>query len=243
MAIGWGSLLYQAQVLFSAQTSGDPLTTSVVALQMLFVAVSMLAGAYLILNTSRGPIGDLWKWSKPTWTRRLAGALIVLGSVALLAWLWIPQVSFAGRTVPTGVERFEITQRSHVQGQVAYAQTPPVGGNHAPIWQNCGFYSIPIPNETAVHSLEHGAVWMTYRPDLPKEQVNRLRDWAQRERYVIVSPYSDLSSPVVASAWGYQLRLDSSQDTRLEQFVDSFRLGPQAPEREGPCTGGVGLPE
>ncbi len=55
----------------------------------------------------------------------------------------------------------------HLEEPVTYTENPPVGGVHNPVWQNCGYYAAPIPNETAVHSLEHGAIWITYQPDLP----------------------------------------------------------------------------
>jgi hypothetical protein len=126
---------------------------------------------------------------------------------------------------------------------VDYPQSPPVGGPHNPTWQNCGFYSKPVRNEYAVHSMEHGAVWITYSPDLPKDQVETLRDIAQSNSYVLVSPYSDLPSQVVASAWGKQLHLNSADDPRLEQFVSAYQQGPQNPEPGAPCSGGVGSPE
>ncbi len=189
------------------------------------------------------PIRALWRWSKPTLQRRVAAGLIITGAIALLAFLWAPQLSFANRTVPTGVQNFEITERQHVEVPVSYPQPPPVGGNHAPIWQNCGFYDTPVANENAVHSLEHGAVWITYRPDLPEEELDTLRQVARHQSHVLVSPYPDLSAPVVASAWGHQLRIDSTNDPRLDQFVQTFMLGPQAPERGGPCTGGIGEPQ
>ena len=94
-----------------------------------------------------------------------------------------------------------------------------------------------------MHSLEHGAVWITYRPNLPNQQGDWLRQFAGRQTYVLVSPYPGLPAPVVASAWGHQLRLDSSGDPRLDQFVRAFRLGPQAPERGVVCTGGIGKPK
>ena len=124
-----------------------------------------------------------------------------------------------------------------------YAQSPPVGGVHNPVWQNCGFYEEPIRNETAVHSLEHGAVWITYSPDLPQDAVERLRDLAQSNDYVLVSPYPELNSPMVASAWGKQLNLESAEDPDLEQFIGAYSQGPQTPEPGASCTGGVGRPE
>jgi Protein of unknown function (DUF3105) len=129
-------------------------------------------------------------------------------------------------------------RRRHVEHPVRYEQSPPVGGKHAPYWQDCGFYSKPVRNENAVHSMEHGAVWITYRPGLPEKQVDKLRQMAESQTQVLVSPYPDLPSPVVASAWGEQLRLDSATDPRLKQFVKIFRRGSQAPEPDAPCTGG-----
>jgi uncharacterized protein DUF3105 len=140
---------------------------------------------------------------------------------------------------PEGVESVDVgPPNQHTEGDVVYEQTPPAGGKHDYIWQNCGFYSKPVRNENAVHSLEHGAVWITYRPGLPAEQMNKLRELASSNTYVLVSPFPDLPSPVVASAWGKQLRLDSATDPRLKQFVSVFRQGPQAPEPEAPCTDG-----
>jgi predicted small secreted protein len=148
------------------------------------------------------------------------------------------------KKVPIGVTKsYSNLSRDHTKQPVDYPQSPPVGGPHNPTWQNCGFYSKPVRNEYAVHSMEHGAVWITYSPDLPKDQVETLRDIAQSNSYVLVSPYSDLPSQVVASAWGKQLHLNSADDPRLEQFVSAYQQGPQNPEPGAPCSGGVGSPE
>jgi hypothetical protein len=140
---------------------------------------------------------------------------------------------------PAGVETFADLSRDHVDGPVAYAQMPPVGGEHAPAWQNCDFYTDPVGNEHAVHSLEHGAVWVTYGPDLPADQIDALRRLAADEPYLLVSPFPGLPVPVVASAWGQQLRLDAADDPRLVQFLRAFAQGPQTPEPGAPCTGGT----
>ncbi len=133
--------------------------------------------------------------------------------------------------------------RNHVQGKVDYPQTPPVGGDHAPIWQNCGYYSQPIVTEQGVHSMEHGAVWITYSPDLPVQQVAVLRDLAKSPTYVLVSPFPGLPAPVVASAWGAQLELPSATDPELAVFVKQYRQSPKAPEPGAPCSGASGTPE
>jgi predicted small secreted protein len=143
---------------------------------------------------------------------------------------------------PAGVTSYSNLSHDHTKEPVDYPQSPPVGGPHNPIWQNCGFYSKPVRDENAVHSMEHGAVWITYAPDLPKDQVEKIKSLTQKS-YVLASPYPGLPAPLVASAWGKQLRLNSTNDPRLEQFVRAYRQGPQTPEPGAPCRGGVGSPE
>jgi Protein of unknown function (DUF3105) len=142
----------------------------------------------------------------------------------------------------------------HVTGPVRYSVTPPVGGHHNAEWMNCGVYDKPVPSERAVHNLEHGAVWITYQPSLPQSQVSQLRSFFARQtklnpggqgasRYVDLTPFPGLPSPVVISSWGFQLRLTSPADPRLQQFVDKFRASQTyTPEYGSPCTGGLGTP-
>ena len=96
--------------------------------------------------------------------------------------------------------------------------------------------------ENAVHSLEHGAVWITYSPDLPKDQINSLQERATNQTYLLVSPMKDLPSPVVASAWGKQVQLESADSPDLDRFIRAYRQGSQTPEPGAACTGGVGQP-
>ena len=133
--------------------------------------------------------------------------------------------------------------RDHVAGAVVYPQTPPVGGKHSATWQNCGVYSAPVPNENAVHSLEHGAMWITYRPDLPASEIATVVGDTSGEPYALVSPYPGLPSPIVASAWGVQLKLNSASDPRLKSFIETYKSGSRAPEPGGECTGGAGTPQ
>lgn len=141
-----------------------------------------------------------------------------------------------------GVVSYSGLSRNHVSGTVKYSTSPPVGGDHNATWLNCGIYSSPVANENAVHSMEHGAVWITYQPTLPAAQVTALQNDVRGKTYVILSPYQGMTSPVVASAWGKQLTLTSASDDRLGKFITTYAQGPQTPEPGSPCTGGTGTP-
>jgi hypothetical protein len=160
-------------------------------------------------------------------------AALILAALGYMAYL-ATQMSMPLE----GVAEFAVTT-GHSAEIVAYEPTPPVGGEHDGTPQTCGFYAVPVRSENAVHSLEHGAVWITYQPGLPSDQVDRLRALARDEPKVLVSPYEGLPAPVVASSWGRQLQFDSAADERLGQFVRRYRG--MAPEPNAPCAG-VGTP-
>ncbi|MGB3633946.1 MAG: DUF3105 domain-containing protein [Rubrobacteraceae bacterium] len=143
---------------------------------------------------------------------------------------------------PEGVKTYPANGNALVEGEIQYDRDPPTNGKHSPMWQNCGFYSEPVDKKTAVHSMDHGVVWISYRPNLPADQVEQLRPYGDEE-YVIVSPYPDLPAPVVATAWRNQIHLDGASDPRLREFVDGFRISELAPLSGNRCVGGVGQPD
>ena len=171
-------------------------------------------------------------------------------------WLWAPLVLLGAIIVAavavylfnqtpsdlTGVQTYPNQVQAHVEGPQTYNPAPPVGGAHNQTWLNCGIYDQPVPNENAVHSMEHGAIWVTYRPDLPAADVETLRELLRGRRYGLLSPYPNIPSPVVASAWGVQLRLDSVSDPRLASFIERYENGPQTPEAGATCRSNLGSP-
>ncbi len=113
----------------------------------------------------------------------------------------------------------------HQFGPITYKQTPPVGGPHNPNWQRCqgDVYPAAIANEHAVHAMEHGAVWITYRPDLPKAQVDKLASKVKGNDYMLMSPYPGQDKPISLQAWGYQLKVDNADDKRIDDFIKALR--------------------
>ncbi len=171
-------------------------------------------------------------------------ALVVWGSVAAVIAIIAGIVGYtvvkdvSGRPTLSAVKSYTYQGGAHVAGKVTYKETPPVGGEHNQVWLNCGVYDKAVPNENAVHALEHGAVWVTYRPDLPAAQVQKLKD-EMPSTYAILSPYAGLPAPVVASAWGKQIQLTGADDERLGLFMKEYRQSPDAPEPGALCTGGT----
>ena len=120
----------------------------------------------------------------------------------------------------------------HREGDIEYGLRPPVGGLHDQVPSECGFYDEPVRDENAGHSLEHGAVWLSYATDLAEEDVEVIRDLARDNDEVLAAPYEGLDPglAVVATAWARQLDLESVDDPRLADFVAEYQNGDQHPE-------------
>lgn len=141
-----------------------------------------------------------------------------------------------------GIIEYPTDQADHVIGKVEYETYPPTGGDHFDFWHNCLFYTQPLIDEAAVHSLEHGAVWVAYRPDVNPETLSLIRTRVEAETHLMASPYPGLESPLVLSAWERQLAVESWDDPLVEEFLNGYlgRSSTTAPEAGLSCAGAIG---
>jgi hypothetical protein len=178
-----------------------------------------------------------------------AVAVIALGIVGFAGW----QVYQHGRSWQSragdisGLVNYRLKDASlnkggqHAWGPIKYPQSPPVGGTHNFNWQNCmgDIYDAPIASEHAVHSMEHGAVWIAYNPDkLSKADVETLAKKVRGKEYMLMSPYQGLDKPISLQAWGYQLKVDQAADKRIDQFITDLRKNAGV-ENGAVCSGGI----
>jgi hypothetical protein len=96
-----------------------------------------------------------------------------------------------------------------------------------------------VRDENAVHSLEHGAVWITYNADATNADVKSLATRVQGQPYTMMSPYPDQPGTIELTAWGLQLTVANAEDPRIDEFLQAYRQGPQTPEPGAPCEGGT----
>ena len=171
-----------------------------------------------------------------------ATAATLVGALVIAAVVTDPPSPTRQDIEIAGLETFEDLDANHVNGAVDYEQSPPVGDDHASTWLNCGVYTEEVPQENAVHSLEHGAVWAAYDPSaLSEEEITALQETLP-DAHTVVSPYEGLKSPITLSAWGAQVAVETPDDERLEDFVAKYWQSPGAPEPGASCTGGLDGP-
>ena len=141
-----------------------------------------------------------------------------------------------------GVEYLTITSKSHTEEDLDYPTTPPAGGDHLGIWDNCGKYLVELLDEAAVHTLEHGVVWITYLPDIAPREIEKLDELLKGNQRFLMSPYTDQPAPIVLTSWGRRLEIENADDPRILAFIEAFTDSPSSPEPGVTCNGGIGIP-
>jgi hypothetical protein len=163
------------------------------------------------------------------WGLIAAAIAVAVFAVAVLTYA-VVKVNAANADKVESVDEIEGLQsfdyaagQDHVTTPVQYEQSPPVGGPHDGNWADCTgtVYDVDIRHENAVHSLEHGAVWITYDPARVSDaDVATLAKLVDGESGRMLSPYVGLDSPISVQAWNNQLKVDDAGDKRIKQFAD-----------------------
>ncbi|MBE1486624.1 DUF3105 domain-containing protein [Plantactinospora soyae] len=173
-----------------------------------------------------------------------AAALLLLLVCGIGGLVWYRSSNGAGADLSDVVNYRESNPGAltpdHVQEPVSYPMIPPAGGPHFQQWQNCNgdVYTAPIVDENAVHSLEHGAVWITYSPGLTAAGVERLAERVRGQSHMMLSPHPAQNTPISLQAWGYQLAVEDADDERIDEFIRTYRET-AAIEPGAPCGGGI----
>ncbi|GAB3344251.1 hypothetical protein GCM10027300_00980 [Modestobacter lapidis] len=171
-----------------------------------------------------------------------AVCLLLAGCTSLVAGQGRPAMTLADTQVaayPGG--------QAHTRDTVDYPESPPVGGEHDAAWADCTgtVYDAPIRRENAVHSLEHGAVWVTYDPDLAgAADVETLTGLVTGRPGLMLSPYPGQGVAVSLQAWDHQLRVDDAGDPRVAEFAELLVFNPETtPEPGATCENPFFLPD
>ena len=109
---------------------------------------------------------------------------------------------------------------------IAYASYPPTYGPHWPAPTTWGFHSEAVPDERAVHNLEHGGVVASYN-NIPAESLAALQALLTtypKDRYgevkLLIRPYDKIApGTIVLTAWNWIDELQTYDDARVRQFL------------------------
>lgn len=151
-------------------------------------------------------------------------SILTIGSVGFVIF----NNSSSPSKAPTLGTQYADLGQKHVQegAQVKYNSNPPSSGDHYQSPALNGFYDREIPDGNLIHNLEHGYVWVAYRPDLPADQVQKLEELFSspfsnpkfNPSKAIVTLRPNNPSPISIVSWRWSLDLNSYDQDKLTQF-------------------------
>src|SRR5438445_4620502 len=131
-----------------------------------------------------------------------------------------------------GTVLYDIVSRTHIaQGTPGtdYNSNPPSSGNHWPSPAAKGIYDNPLSDEQAIHNLEHGYIWIAYKPDIGDDAKNKLKEIVKGDDWKIVMTPRDANETKLALvAWGRVLKMDDVDAEKVKNFIKTYRnRGPE----------------
>ena len=111
----------------------------------------------------------------------------------------------------------------------AYNSNPPTSGWHYIDPAPWGVYPNQLPDETLIHNLEHGGIWLSYKdPTNQRHHQPIKRHCEPLSTHIIVEPRPQNDSPVAVAAWGQLLKMDTVNYDVIYAFIRRYRKhGPE----------------
>jgi len=165
-------------------------------------------------------------------------SLWIMGLAVLIGGGWL-LVSTAG---PKGTDYSQgifVLGRDHITDGTTYTSynsNPPTSGPHYANPASARFYDKELPDEQLVHNLEHGHIWIAYKPGLSKDVIGILKDFSGRN--VIVTPRSKNDTDIALAAWGrldqFNVEPSGIDKQRIKDFISRYQnKGPESISVQG----------
>lgn len=177
---------------------------------------------------------DLRRFLTPD--RMIIGGIVIFTALVLVVFFGnslINQPPAADLSIPDESVSYPNQGQQHVavgEPHPAYNSNPPTSGWHYEQAAPWGTYQETLPDETLIHNLEHGGIWLSYQDAADTETVRQLEDIARRyPSHVIVTYRPQNDSPIAAAAWGRLLKMDTVNADQIHAFIARYRQrGPEA---------------
>ena len=100
---------------------------------------------------------------------------------------------------------------------------PPTSGKHGEL------YAKEIPDVNSLHNLEHGYIYISYQPDLAKDELKKLERLFFKPfsnpkfspAKVIMAPRQANASPIVFSSWRRSEKFESVDEQKMINYYNS----------------------
>lgn len=164
--------------------------------------------------------------------KKLFWWIFILVIVFAVGYGLVRWIAYRQNNLP-GVGYTEVS-RDHIplndQNPRGYNSNPPTSGPHFASPANWGVYDYEVRDEIFLHNLEHGGIWISYKPSVSQGVVDDLKKIAgDMNTKIVVGPRSQNDTDIAVAAWTRLLKfnvsgqpLTESQKNDIKNFIGSF---------------------
>ncbi len=152
----------------------------------------------------------------------VALATVVVGFIAVII---VSKITAPPEPPRPGVEQAD-HGREHVSSKEYGGDQPPTSGSHTnPVaW---GVYDTEVRDDQVIHNMEHGGIYVSYQPDLPQDQIEKLKKLLSepfsnpefQPKKIVLAPRAANKSPIELSSWRRSESLASYDQKKIEEYV------------------------
>jgi hypothetical protein len=153
-----------------------------------------------------------------------------------LLWSW-----YGNRVEEEAVgEIFQDVGREHIPLGSAppspYNSNPPSSGGHFRSPANWGVYGDEVNDQIFIHNLEHGGVWIAYRPEVSQEVIGALQSIVDEVggSKIVMAPRSTNDTDIAMVAWSRVLKFDLVDGALTEGQKNDLRAFYRQRKDRGP---------
>ena len=152
----------------------------------------------------------------------VALATVVVGFIAVII---VSKITAPPEPPRPGIEQAD-HGREHVSSKEYGGDQPPTSGTHAnPV--SWGVYDTEVRDDQLIHNMEHGGIYISYQPSLPKEQVEKLKELLSapfsdpqfQPRKIVLAPRVENKSPIELSSWRRSEALASYDQQKIKDYI------------------------
>lgn len=170
--------------------------------------------------------------------RRLlwTAGILLLGFAVI--WLIVSLVAWRAKNTPGA--SFGEVGREHIDFQTPlpkpYNSNPPSSGAHYASPANSGVYDYEVNDKIFIHNLEHGGIWIAYRPNVPVAVIEDLKGIVKEfdGSKIVMAPRSANDADIAIVAWNRVLKFDLADSVLSDQQKSDLRRFYRAFKNHGP---------
>jgi len=177
----------------------------------------------------------------------IGGSILI---IAAIVWLIVIVQKKVTPTPPDQTLNYESLGQQHIAlndtPPKEYNSNPPSSGGHYSTPANWGVYDYEVNDKLFIHNIEHGGIWIAYKPSVSPDVVKELKAFVDSlgGLKIVMAPRSANDADVAIVAWTHVYKfnvadghLSDQQKADMGNFYKSFL--DHSPENVPSFMGGV----